>query len=579
MSWKSGSSSTVRSYQFLYDNQNFLTWATYLENNTANSRYMTRYVYDSMGNITTLWRYGLRDNNTYGLIDNLSYTYNGNQLVTVTDGRSGPDYSGAFHFSDGADEDVEYEYDQNGNLTKDLNKKITQIKYNLLNLPSMITYNSNKDYKFVYDATGRKLSAVFGTTEAYVGPVTPFPHGITLIDEPMADITSPLGGGIGSHPVIGDSAYVNPGHGGQWGELLIDQNFQYCGNIFYSNGKVNRIFFDGGYVTFTNSQPVYHYYLQDHLGNNRVIVNENDSIEQVNHYYPFGALFGESTGGDKNRYKYNGKELDRLKGIDLYDYGARWYNAASIHWTSVDPMCEKYYNTSPYVYCHNNPILRIDPSGAYDFKGLVKNNSYNIAVVITTKYEKNRAMNSDFNAAQKNGIPVILVENISDFANALNSMSQMGISVNTFSINSHGQAAGYNTPANFYIGEENVNINTDFSSLKSGLEGKNVFINACRVGVENNFSIDLSTGQNLIEHIAEQTGSDVFAPCHRVLSGYPFNGSRTLNGPVNQNAPDGPLSEFTHSNKGSLSEIVNNLRISRFLGLEYDDENGWKHNK
>ena len=63
MSWKSGSSSTVRSYQFLYDNQNFLTWATYLENNTANSRYTTRYVYDSMGNITTLWRYGLRDNN------------------------------------------------------------------------------------------------------------------------------------------------------------------------------------------------------------------------------------------------------------------------------------------------------------------------------------------------------------------------------------------------------------------------------------------------------------------------------------------------------------------------------------
>ncbi len=89
----------------------------------------------------------------YGLIDNLSYTYNGNQLVTVTDGRSGPDYSGAFHFSDGADEDVEYEYDQNGNLTKDLNKKITQIKYNLLNLPSHIhlmegyaNYYINHDY-------------------------------------------------------------------------------------------------------------------------------------------------------------------------------------------------------------------------------------------------------------------------------------------------------------------------------------------------------------------------------------------------------------------------------------------------
>ena len=363
MSWKSGSSSTVRSYQFLYDNQNFLTRATYLENNTANSRYTTRYVYDSMGNITTLWRYGLRDNNTYGLIDNLSYTYNGNQLVTVTDAVSGPNYSGAFHFRDGADEDVEYEYDQNGNLTKDLNKKITQIKYNLLNLPSMITYNSNKDYKFVYDATGRKLSAVFGTTEAYVGPVTPFPHGITLIDEPMADITSPLGGGIGSHPVIGDSAYVNPGHGGQWGELLIDQNYQYCGNIFYSNGKVNRIFFDGGYITLNGDTPTYHYYLQDHLGNNRVVVNQNDSVEQVNHYYPFGALFGESTGGDKNRYKYNGKELDRLNGLNWYDYGARHYDAAIGSWPTVDPLCEKYYSLSPYNFCGNNPVKFIDSDG------------------------------------------------------------------------------------------------------------------------------------------------------------------------------------------------------------------------
>ena len=48
----------------------------------------------------------------------------------------------------------------------------------------------------------------------------------------------------------------------------------------------------------------------DHLGNNRVVVGENDSIEQINHYYPYGGLMAESTGGDTQRYKYNGKELD-----------------------------------------------------------------------------------------------------------------------------------------------------------------------------------------------------------------------------------------------------------------------------
>ena len=287
---------------------------------------------------------------------------------------SGPNYSGAFHFSDGADEDVEYEYDQNGNLTKDLNKNVLQIQYNLLNLPSMITFNSNRDYKFVYDATGRKLSATFGLEGSIIGPIHSLPHGSSLIDEPMAGLASPLGGGIGSHPVIGDSAYINPGHGGHWGELLIDQNYQYCGNIFYSNGNVNRIFFDGGYITISGDTPTYHYYLQDHLGNNRVVVNQNDSVEQVNHYYPFGALFGESTGGDKNRYKYNGKELDRLNGLDWYDYGARWHDAALGRWATVDPMAEKYYNISPYNYCHNNPVLLIDFNGEEDNYWLVDNN-------------------------------------------------------------------------------------------------------------------------------------------------------------------------------------------------------------
>ena len=348
MSWKCGSSSTVRSYQFLYDNQNFLTWATYLENNTANSRYTTRYVYDSMGNITTLWRYGLRDNNTYGLIDNLSYTYNGNQLVTVTDGSSGPNYSGAFHFSDGADEDVEYEYDQNGNLTKDLNKKITQIKYNLLNLPSNIAFMINYANYYIshtYSADGRLLHTGYligkdmGSVPATSYPV--FPHGGDELQAHIIDvpITPP----------------IEPS--------LIDKSYSYCDNIIYHQGAVSQILFDGGYVTLSGSTPTYHYYLQDHLGNNRVVVKQDGTIEQVNHYYPFGGLFGESSNGDVQRFKYNGKELERMHGLDWYDYGARHLDAALGRWSTIDPMAEKYYHLSPYNYCGNNPIRFIDPDG------------------------------------------------------------------------------------------------------------------------------------------------------------------------------------------------------------------------
>ena len=52
-----------------------------------------------------------------------------------------------------------------------------------------------------------------------------------------------------------------------------------------------------------------------------------------------------------------------MHGLDTYDYGARLHNAATGRWHSIDPLCEKYYNVSPYVYCLNNPMNTIDPDG------------------------------------------------------------------------------------------------------------------------------------------------------------------------------------------------------------------------
>ncbi len=138
----------------------------------------------------------------------------------------------------------------------------------------------------------------------------------------------------------------------------------YCGNCIYENGTLKTILVEGGYITFDSSnQPVYHFYLQDHLGNNRVVANASGQVEQVNHYYPYGGLMAESTGGDVQRYKYNGKELDRMLGLDWFDYGARHYDGALTMWRTMDPLCEKYYGISPYVYCGNNPINALDLDG------------------------------------------------------------------------------------------------------------------------------------------------------------------------------------------------------------------------
>ena len=96
----------------------------------------------------------------------------------------------------------------------------------------------------------------------------------------------------------------------------------------------------------------------------RTAVSENGTLEQVTHYYPFGGVYGDA-GSDPElqSHKYNGKELYRMYRLDWYDYGARNYDAVVPMWTSVDPMCEKYYNVSPHVYCGNNPMKAFDPDG------------------------------------------------------------------------------------------------------------------------------------------------------------------------------------------------------------------------
>ena len=105
----------------------------------------------------------------------------------------------------------------------------------------------------------------------------------------------------------------------------------------------------------------------NHQGNVRVVMGGDGTLEQVTHYYPFGGIYGDAgLNAGFQPYKYNGKELDRMHGLDWYDYRARQYDAAGVPmFTTIDPMAEKYYHLSPYAYCANNPIKYIDKEGKY----------------------------------------------------------------------------------------------------------------------------------------------------------------------------------------------------------------------
>ena len=145
------------------------------------------------------------------------------------------------------------------------------------------------------------------------------------------------------------------------------------GSLVMRNGKIDKVLFEGGYAQATAANSTtdkfaFNYYNQDHLGNNREVVDAKGVVQQVTNYYPFGAPYADATaikGAAVQPYKYNGKELDLMHGLNTYDYGARQHDPILARWDRIDPLCEKYYNVSPYAYCVNNPVRFIDPDGRH----------------------------------------------------------------------------------------------------------------------------------------------------------------------------------------------------------------------
>ena len=137
----------------------------------------------------------------------------------------------------------------------------------------------------------------------------------------------------------------------------------YCGNIIYKDGTLNMILTPEGYVSKVDGKYVYHYFFKDHLGNVRAVVNGNGILEETDDYYPFGMPFAKKMNASVQPYKYGGKELEKMHGTNLYDFEARMKEVALPLFTTPDPLAEKYYSWSPYIYCMNNPMKYIDPDG------------------------------------------------------------------------------------------------------------------------------------------------------------------------------------------------------------------------
>ena len=340
--WKDNTSSVKRGYMFVYDGANRMRAAAYGEgeNLTSNpNRYNEEIKYDENGNIIRVIRNG-KTSSGYGRIDDLTITYNGNQPSSVSEAAADYDYTGSFEYKKA--KGTGYKFNTSGSLIADKSRGIAYITYDLNNNPQQIYFTNGNVTKYVYSASGQKLRAVHYTAK---------PNITRTWGKKPAELTS---------------AQI----------LLVDStDYLLGGRLVMKNGKIDKVLFDGGYAqasvaSATTDKFAFYYYNQDHLGNNREVVDASGAVTQVTNYYPFGAPYADATaskGADLQPYKYNGKELDLMHGLNTYDYGARQHDPILARWDRMDPLCEKYYNVSPYNYCHNNPVMMVDPDGMDDY--------------------------------------------------------------------------------------------------------------------------------------------------------------------------------------------------------------------
>ncbi|WP_297243383.1 RHS repeat-associated core domain-containing protein [uncultured Prevotella sp.] len=352
--WSTSDYGQVRGYKFEYDGLDRLKEAVYGETPSLSdkqNRYNEKVIeYTANGAMKRFQRRGRKDDGEYGKIDNLHIKLNGNQLLNVVDDALPANKYSSFNFIDGANETVEYEYNGVGALAKDLNRGIT-IRYDNLDYPRRIDFKDGNSITYTYLPDRTLLSKEYGLPYNIEKEKV---NGVIGIDN-AADRVSTEASSLSDTIMAAQSGMI------MFGET------EYSGNIIYKNGKLDKVLFPGGYCTFDKEKkdlPIFHYYTQDHLGNNRTVTNEDGTVEQIVHYYPFGGTFNDAgLNASLQQYKYNGKELDRVAGLNTYDYGARQYFSALPVWDRVDPKCEEDYGVSPYAYCRNNPMKFIDKKG------------------------------------------------------------------------------------------------------------------------------------------------------------------------------------------------------------------------
>ena len=311
---QSSTNNSQRSFVYSYDQLNRLAAGHYQDRayqstgawGNAGNNDETGISYDINGGIEKLqrWSQGTK-------IDDLTYTYTGNQLTNVADAGTTAGFNGTNTSA--------YSFDNTGNLSADPKKGVT-ISYNVLNKTDKITFTSGNYIRYSYDADG-----ILIRKETYVA------------------------------------------------STATTTTYDYIDGVVGQNLVLSYFAMPEGRVRYSGTTYTFEYFIRDHLGNVRVSFDGTGTsavVRQENSYYPFGmTLPGNNLPSAPNTHLFNSGsdwQNDFSNSPDLYQTLNRNYDPELGRFIAVDPIAELSGSMSTYQFAGNNPIGSNDPTGAFN---------------------------------------------------------------------------------------------------------------------------------------------------------------------------------------------------------------------
>jgi RHS repeat-associated protein len=300
------------------------------------------------------------------MMDNFTYAYqsNKNRLASITNNVTSQTYN--------------YGYDNNGNVISDQYRDISGITYNISNLPEELTANSSL-INYWYDNNGNRFRKQDeATDETYVLGKDGETEAVFDVNG-SAKFFNILTGNetIGRYVPTPVDLYLNNttlnGTYEAQNSITVEDNITVSGTATLKAGNnidLKPDFHSANGSNFTAmigtvpNIPKRYYYLKDHLGSIRVVVDETGNTVSSDDYDPWGMILdGRSTNNDyvDAKYKFTGKEFDTE--TNYYHFAARPYDGRIGRWLQIDPLTDESPEISPYVYGNNNPITIVDLFG------------------------------------------------------------------------------------------------------------------------------------------------------------------------------------------------------------------------